>query len=748
MKKLDFIGGVYVFDGMVIYMRLFKKVFAVLFLLACTSTNAAFSSYVISKGEVFNTGVNPTSDNSGKNKVEFEDADGNLLKVLYVEDDYNLSLKDAPYFVDSENNPVKWTSGNIVLNSFDDSADSDMVFTPSTFTSDEIFTSSISNTNGEVEFDNYVISSTISLPYDSSGNTSVDVSSGNQNKLVNGDETIGLDNNTRWMSLKLNNDVILTSTINIGGHTGFWGSNSGWCQLNWQGFIIGNYSSLDLNGHDLIVTDGAVIDSYGLITDSSSSKAGNLVLGSGSTLYTDFVVEDHYRENSMPGSYINNGSLFSMYRCPYWQCNTIIYDGAEVLGKIRIYFCNVVLNKLYLKGDIYLIGSGQTTATLALTSIKDKADLSNVFVQMKLTIASDKTDADFVTNIATYANNQTKITSSDLASNHPLYATLASISEHLYTPTRPATRWIFEKNRGSYEQMTLAMSKTEVNKFKMVSPKQQLIKKTDLAKYENSYRRRPFKVAWGAEVNLDDYQEYMVKEYEKDKNVFNQNFYKEIVGKAILYKHIGALISDSDWYKENVGYRAQLVTYTFSKLMDVLETKEQRFDFMQLWQQQSVPSYLDSLIMYIALKCFDYFYNGSHPEKNISVLCKKEDCWKAIKDIPVAVTDEVRKILISKDEYKANQISAKHEQKRDNAVADTVMIYRISPEGWQECLDLGTKQGILNPKEQSIISSLIKSLITGRFMISEAQIKVVVEALGKLKEAKIFKDYMIKDEEE
>lgn len=342
-------------------MRHFKKVFAVLFLLACASTNAAFSSYVISKGEVFNTGVNPTSDNSGKNKVEFEDADGNLLKVLYVEDDYNLSLKDAPYFVDSENNPVKWTSGNIVLNSFDDSVDSDMVFTPSTFTSDEIFFSSISNTNGEVELDNYVISSTISLPYDSSGNTSVDVSSGNQNKLVNGDETIGLDNNTRWMSLKLNNDVILTSTINIGGHTGFWGSNSGWCQLNWQGFIIGNYSSLDLNGHDLIVTDGAVIDSYGLITDSSSSKAGNLVLGSGSTLYTDFVVEDHYRENSMPGSYINNGSVFSMYRCPYWQCNTIIYDGAEVLGKIRIYFCNVVLNKLYLKGDIYLIGSGQTS---------------------------------------------------------------------------------------------------------------------------------------------------------------------------------------------------------------------------------------------------------------------------------------------------------------------------------------------------------------------------------------------------
>ena len=176
--------------------------------------------------------------------------------------------------------------------------------------------------------------------------------------------------------------------------------------------------------------------------------------------------------------------------------------------------------------------------------------------------------------------------------------------------------------------------------------------------------RRPYRVAWGAEVNLVDYQSYMMKEYEKDKSSFNQNYYKELVGKAILYKHIGALISDSDWYKENVGYRAQLVTYTFSKLMDVLETKDQRFDFMQLWQLQSVPSYLDPLIMNIAMKCFDYFYNGSHPEKNINVFCKKEDCWKATKEIAVYPSEETRKILISRDEYKANQISAKHEQKK------------------------------------------------------------------------------------
>ncbi len=157
-------------------------------------------------------------------------------------------------------------------------------------------------------------------------------------------------------------------------------------------------------------------------------------------------------------------------------------------------------------------------------------------------------------------------------------------------------------------------------------------------------------------------------------------------------------------------------------------------------------SYLDGLIMDIASKCFDYFYNGNHPEKNISVLCKKEDCWKAIKEIQIFPSDEARKILISRDEYKANRISAKHEQTRGNAVTDTILVYRISPNGWQECLDCGTEQGILNPKEQSVISSLIKSLTTGRFVLSGAQIKVVIGAQEKLKEAKIFKDGMIQDD--
>ena len=58
--------------------------------------------------------------------------------------------------------------------------------------------------------------------------------------------------------------------------------------------------------------------------------------------------------------------------------------------------------------DLQIINGGQTTATLAATNIKNNADLSGIFVQMKLTVLKVE-DPDLVRNIATYANSQNKV---------------------------------------------------------------------------------------------------------------------------------------------------------------------------------------------------------------------------------------------------------------------------------------------------------------------------------------------------
>ena len=129
------------------------------------------------------------------------------------------------------------------------------------------------------------------------------------------------------------------------------------------------------------------------------------------------------------------------------------------------------------------------------------------------------------------------------------------------------TLWFFERARGQYDQPKMSMSKAEREKYTKLNPKNQKFTKTDLAKYLNSAAMKPYAVSKGAQLNLVDFQTDLEAQWNKDKLMFNELFYKDLISKAILFKTIEKVISDQDWYIENKAYRAQLVTYSFSKLI-------------------------------------------------------------------------------------------------------------------------------------------------------------------------------------
>ena len=168
---------------------------------------------------------------------------------------------------------------------------------------------------------------------------------------------------------KLTNDVYLLDlvegdngiSITLGAVTGYAGNkkDKNWIGIQdampqrfYQGIILKNYTSLDLNGYDLIAGPNTTLDAWGYVTDSVGT--GTIVLESGSTMYTPFVVEDHYREDHMPTAYIYNANPFYMYRCPYIDCNLRIKVGANFNGKYRLAFGKDV----FISGDFQLFGSG------------------------------------------------------------------------------------------------------------------------------------------------------------------------------------------------------------------------------------------------------------------------------------------------------------------------------------------------------------------------------------------------------
>lgn len=83
----------------------------------------------------------------------------------------------------------------------------------------------------------------------------------------------------------------------------------------------------------------------------------------------------------------------------------------------------------------------------------------------------------------------------------------------------------------------------------------------------NAAEMLPYYVSWGGEVNAAHFHNNMVKQWNKDNTIFNELFYKELIGKKIMFAYIEHVISDQQWYQERRAYRPQIVAYSFSKLV-------------------------------------------------------------------------------------------------------------------------------------------------------------------------------------
>lgn len=164
------------------------------------------------------------------------------------------------------------------------------------------------------------------------------------------------NNNPCITRLKLGQDTILTSgsSLTIGARTGYY-AGGGWSQFNWQGYINGSYSELDLNGKTLIVGSGATLNINGSLCDTVGS--GQIIIESGAKIVATFIIEDQHHERHMPIAYVYSDAPFKMFRFPYLNANIRINKGGSLIGKLKIDLGGDGNANMY-NNDINIIGDG------------------------------------------------------------------------------------------------------------------------------------------------------------------------------------------------------------------------------------------------------------------------------------------------------------------------------------------------------------------------------------------------------
>ena len=289
--------------------------------------------------------------------------------------------------------------------------------------------------------------------------------------------------------------------------------------------------------------------------------------------------------------------------------------------------------------DMQIVNGGQTTASIfnAHKDRKINADLSKVFVQMKLSVITSPEDMDeIVPRISAFANTQNKVQVADFSANDPFHRRVEELSRIIWAPAQGGMKpvnWFYERARGQYADMLSRETTTLRRKqFKETHP---VFTKTDLAKYENTWDQLPFQVSEGAQKN---FRRFTLRLDEWKAALPDEKYFQNLVAKAILFRRTEKLVQQQQYG----GYRANIVTYTLALLS--FKTA-QRINLEKIWKEQSLSPILEAEIIKVS-KIIHGIITNPPGGANVGEWCKKEKCWDVVKKCDYTVSDKLSSELV------------------------------------------------------------------------------------------------------
>jgi hypothetical protein len=359
--------------------------------------------------------------------------------------------------------------------------------------------------------------------------------------------------------------------------------------------------------------------------------------------------------------------------------------------------------------DFQIVNGGQTTGSIFRAARKDKAATERLSVPVKITeILSDGDVEEIAPRISQSANNQNKVNMADFSSNHPFHRKLEELSRSVWAPPQEGlqrqTRWFFERARGQYND-ALAQNRTPAERkaWEAIHPRRQLVTKTDLAKFEDTWSQLPHVVSRGAQKC---YLDFMDRLETRGSFVPDEAWFRRSIARAILFKETERIVSRQKFG----GYRANIVTYTLAWLS---HRTAKRVDLDVIWAAQGLPVPLAEFIGRISARTHDHVTQPPGGQ-NITEWCKKEKCWESFRELDVELPAAVDAELITRD---ARAKSGEHTLDEQASVDETATISRVAAvpsDTWFNLSVWAKDTQSLQPWQRSLAFSLGRLAGAGR----------------------------------
>ncbi|MHB1198759.1 MAG: AIPR family protein [Polaromonas sp.] len=354
--------------------------------------------------------------------------------------------------------------------------------------------------------------------------------------------------------------------------------------------------------------------------------------------------------------------------------------------------------------NLQIVNGGQTTASIH-AAYRKKVDLSKVFIQVKLSLVPPERAIDVVPKISEYANSQNKVNAADFFANHPFHVRMEDFSRRIFAPSPDGTfresKWFYERARGQYQDARGTLTLAQQKKFDLEYPKAQLFSKTDLAKFLNLWRGHPDVVSRGAQKNFVHFANDIGKEWVKQPDDFNEDFYRHAVAKAIAFRTAEKLVTEQPWYEG--GYRANIVAYAIAKLAHDVATSGLSVDFNAIWKKQRVADAMGRALKVVAAEVRKVITDPLSGISNVTEWAKQQACWARVMSLKIDWPAEWLDELIGKAEMTAQKQSAVKDQRVLNGIEAQTMVVNAGGKFWREVIGWAQSRDLLSPKESGIL---------------------------------------------
>ena len=344
----------------------------------------------------------------------------------------------------------------------------------------------------------------------------------------------------------------------------------------------------------------------------------------------------------------------------------------------------LIITKL---NDFQIVNGGQTTASLYHTQKKYKdADLSKIFVQMKLTVIKDKEQKNIeVPNISRFANSQNKVSELDLSSNNPYFIQIESLSRKKYVVNsenrNQSFLWFFERAHGQYRETLNKQTPAQQRKFKEQNPSNLKFVKSDIAKYINAWELEPHYVSQGSQKNFIHYTKKIKELVDKNK-LPGENFYKKFIANAIIFKQVDKLFGRKG--VDAIGdtnLKAFTVAYTVSYFHFLTNN---RIDLWKVYDEQKLNEDIISQLKKLIAFVFAHLQKEASGQL-LSEYAKRETSWEKLKKIEYSdnLLEILKDYLIMEEE---RDLREKEKEVANNPAEDYIFqvseIYKMGLKFW------------------------------------------------------------------